>query len=884
MSGTFFILLVAAMTAVLWWGRRVPLTGWRKRLAVACRLAAVAALGMVLFGPSRPRTIEVPRHLVYLVDASASIDAPQRAWIARRIASLEALRPAPLRRAVVAFGSRAQAVVPFERDRLTDPAAIERLLAQAAVGRGETNLETALLAVPALVPPDHPASLVLFSDGRETVGHVAGLLGAVRRLRLEVFPSSPPLFGDAKTVWEELAVPPVVKQGAPVSIQLVVVNAAPHPKAGSVTVALEGVPVKRQRVTVRPGWQVVSLEVPAIGQGTMGLDVQLDIPSERLSEHRRAYTEVEGPPHVLLVTNQTAALPALASALKRSEMEISLMRPEDLPAPPTEAGGPSPVDADAVILFNIPKSSLSAGQAETLQKYIEQLGGGLVMVGLGGELAEEVQRPAPVDALLPVVFEPKGLKEAKRRICMILLIDRSASMLGPRIAATKRAAVTLVKQLAPDDLVGILAFDTQPYVVAEVQQAGQLGPALVEKLVRLRSSGGTDVYPALAAADNRLELTGATLKHIILLSDGNTPFQREAYDALVQSFRLKGTTVSTIGIGAAFINTDYLEWLAKSTGGTFYHLRRLDELRQLIIRDTQQQLGRLPFTEGLFRPTASPDTEWFAGVTDWPALRGYLTATAKPGARVDLTVDGGEGPEPLLARWTVGQGRVVSFLSDAEARWSPEWIRWPGFQGAWAQVVRWAMRPRMSEELFVWVDESRSAPTLVVEGRLTDPQGELVAGEGGGAVPVSLVQAGPWRWESSLAHVPGGWYQLSLESRVLPEAAVSPAHPSSEEPPAPAGVPGGPGGRAAAGSTVFAKRWVRIGAAPASQELPGQPPNESLLRQIAAATGGAFDVPDLALVAPTASTTVTEPLLGWWLPLVIMLLLVDVWLRGSTML
>jgi Mg-chelatase subunit ChlD len=850
MSHAVYVALFVLMASVLWWGRRIPLDGWRKRLAVGCRLAAVAALLLALFGPSRPRTAEARRSLVYLVDVSASIDASQRGWIARRIASLEARRPASLRRAVVAFGAAAQPLTPFQEDRLADPSAIERLLMQAEIGRDRTDVEAALLALPGLVPPRAPVGVVLLSDGRQTAGHVSRLLGSIRRLGLAVFPETPPLFGEAGTVWEELAVPPVVRQGAPVAVQLVVVNAASSAKPGAVTVAIEGVPVKRQRLTLRPGWQVVRVDVPAIGRGTMELEVRLAIPSEGLSESRRAYTEVEGPPHLLFVTEQTAALPALAAALKRSEMEVTPIRPADLSAP---------VEADAVVLFNIPKSSLSAAQAEALRAHVEQQGGGLVMLGLGGEWAEEIQRPASLDALLPVVFEPKGLKESKRRVCLILLIDRSASMLGPRIAATKRAAVTLVKQLDPQDLVGILAFDTQPYIVAEVQQAGQVASAsLIEKLVKLRSSGGTDVFPALAAAESRLELTGASLKHIILLSDGNTPFHEEAYDALVRAFRLHGTTVSTIGIGAAFINTDFLEWLAKATGGAFYHLRRLDELPQLIIRDTQQQLGRLPFTEGLFRPAASPRAEWFEGIAAWPPLRGYLTAAAKPQARVELTIDGGEGAEPLLARWSRGQGRVVSFLSDADARWSPDWIRWDRFQAVWAQVLRWAMRPRLSEELFVWVDEGRAVPALVVEGRLADPHGELATGDGATA-PLALVQVGPWRWEASLAHAPGGWHQCSLTARVGPE--------------------GGSGG-----SLVAAKRWVRIGSAASSQELAGQPPHEPLLRQLAWATGGAMQAPDAALVPPTVPVTVTEPPLGWWLPLVIILLLLDVWLRGSTML
>jgi Mg-chelatase subunit ChlD/uncharacterized membrane protein len=640
----------------------------------------------------------------------------------------------------------------------------------------------------------------------------------------------------------------------------VVFNRTSQVKQGHVTVALHGVPVKRQRVAVRPGWQVFSLAVPAIGRGTTVLDVHLAIPEEGLAEHRSAYTEVEGPPQLLLVSDRLAALPPLATALKRREMEIAVAHPADLPSDINRL-----LDYDAVLLLNLPKSLLTVEQVEALRTYVEQFGGGLVMIGLGGDLAHEITTPAPLDPLLPVQFEPKGLHEATRRVCMILLIDRSASMLGPRIAATKRAAVELIKQLSPEDLVGVLAFDTQPYVVAEVQPVAQVSARLVDTLVKLRSSGGTDVYPALTAAADRLELTGATLKHIILLSDGNTPFHGEAYRALVESFRLDGTTVSTIGIGSVFVNTDYLAWLAKATGGTFYQLRDLDELPRLIARDAQQALGRLPFTEGRFHPSKTPMTDWFTDTSDWPTLGGYLTTTARPGVRVDLTVNGGEGDDPLLARWWVGEGRVVSFTSDADTRWSPEWIRWPGFEGAWAQVVRWAMRPRMTEELFVWVDESEGAAQLVLEGTLHDPRAELIAAEGSDALPLSLVQTGSWRWHASLEHVPSGWYQLALESR-LP-LAPSLTNSATQEP-----------------SPIFAKRWVQIGTLPTSHEMTGQPPHESLLRQVARSTSGAYDVPDRALLPPTTTATITAPLLTWWLPLVIVALLVEIALRGRSML
>ncbi|MDP3722877.1 MAG: VWA domain-containing protein [Candidatus Omnitrophota bacterium] len=869
MSVVHWVILLAGIALIGWWGRRMPLTGWRRRLAIGCRMLALVALGMALWGSPARRIHQAARRVVYLLDGSASIDAAQQAWMARRVASLEALRPPSVERALVVFGQEAQPIVPFGRAPLTDPEAIQRMVDGATVPRGQTNLEGALLTGLALLTPQHPSSIVVLSDGRETVGNVTGLLAYSRRSGVGLFPVPTPLSGKSKTVWEELAVAPVVRYGSPIPVQVVAFNGSPAVRRGEVAIAVQGVPITHQRVALRPGWQVLSLSVPAFQRGSMALEVRLTIPEEGFSERREAYTEVEGPPQVLLVSDRTSTLPVLATALKRREMEIVPLPPAELPLEAEKL-----LDYDAVVLFNLPKSSLSAEQVSALRTYLEEFGGGLVMVGLGGDLAFELEHPAPLDPLLPVQFEARGLQQAQRRVCMMLLIDRSASMLGPRIAATKRAAVALVKQLAPEDLVGVLAFDTKPYVVAEVQPAGQIGDWLVEKLVKLRSTGGTDVYPALEAAAQRLGLTGAALTHIILLSDGNTPFHAEAYQDLLRALKQQGTTVSTIGIGAAFVNTDYLKWLAGSTGGTFYPLRALEELPQLMARDVDRQLGRLPFTEGMFRPRKTPATTWFPEIDDWPPLRGYFTTTAKPGALVELALPDSAAPapsaepssdSPLLARWSLGQGRVAVFTSDADRRWSPDWIRWSGFEGTWAHVVRWAMRPRFTEELFAWVEERGGTPHLILAGELHDPRAQLIDAAGASARPLSLVQTGAWRWESSLEQLPSGWYRLLLQS-----------HPPS---------PGADQLEAAASTApVIATRWVQVGTPPVASEVTGQPPREALLRQLAQVTSGAYEAPDRAFLPPTASATTTEPALMWWLPLVVMALLVDIALRGSSML
>jgi Mg-chelatase subunit ChlD len=826
----------------------LPLTGWRRTFAIASRVLAMVALGAALGGFSRRVRAQQPQHVVYLVDGSSSIDAQQRAWIARRIASLEAVRPSGVRRALVIFGGSARMLEPFGTEPLSRPQTIDAALSGAQVARDQTNLEEALLETAALLPPGQPAHLVLFSDGWETAGNSGRVLAHVRRLGLRVFPESLPVFGQVRTVWDQLSVPPVVERGAGIGLRLVLYSHAQEPREAQISVSVGGVPLKRERAAVRPGWQVITVSVPAIQQGTMALDVGLTIQTEGLAEHRRAYTEVQGPPNLLLVHDAPTTLPILATALKRREIEVSMVRPGDLPA---RAQGL--LDYDAVLLFNVPKTALGAEQAQALSTYVSDFGGGVFMVGLGGELAQEVQTVAPLDPLLPVTFEAKGVQEAKRRVCLVMLIDRSASMFGPRLAATKRAAVEMVNQLSPDDFVGVLAFDTQPYIVVEVQPASRAGGTLVEKLVKLRSSGGTDIYPALKAAQERLNLTDAKLKHIILLSDGNTPYQSGLYRTLMTELQDQGISISAVGVGAAFVNTDYLEWLTASSGGTFYQLRSLEELPRLVAQDTQGTLGRLPFTEGAFRPERPSGSSWLEEVSDWPTLRGYLTAAAKPGAQVELAVRSPESVEPLLVRWAVGRGRVASFLSDADTRWSPDWIRWPGFDAWAAQVVRWVMRRSMTEELFAWVDERSGLPQLMLEGDLQQPKVMLTPADADAAVPLSLAHTGRWRWQAALESLPHGWYALTIES--------------------------GEGE-----ATSFGRRWIQIGAPPASVESAHQPPRESALRDVAHATSGVFGEPDRAFVPPTTMVETVQPLLAWWLPLVILLLLAEIAVRGSTML
>ena len=70
------------------------------------------------------------------------------------------------------------------------------------------------------------------------------------------------------------------------------------------------------------------------------------------------------------------------------------------------------------------------------------------------------------------VMPPEELKSTERPpLDLVLVVDRSSSMVGPRIAAAVEAARQLCLRLNERDRVGVVAFDTNVYTVRKPDAA-----------------------------------------------------------------------------------------------------------------------------------------------------------------------------------------------------------------------------------------------------------------------------------------------------------------------------------------------------------------------------------------------------------------------------
>jgi Mg-chelatase subunit ChlD len=169
--------------------------------------------------------------------------------------------------------------------------------------------------------------------------------------------------------------------------------------------------------------------------------------------------------------------------------------------------------------------------------------GGDQSFGLGGYAGSAIAK------MMPVVMKPPEHHERKR--ALILILDKSGSMgRNDKLNYAKAAALTVTKSLKDTDLVGVIGFDSQPFVVVPLEPVAQVRPYFAQLVDRLSAHGTTFMLPALQEADRTLAQSGASLKHVVVLTDGETGGTAAMYYDLVSTMHHeRGATISTIAIG-----------------------------------------------------------------------------------------------------------------------------------------------------------------------------------------------------------------------------------------------------------------------------------------------------------------------------------------------
>jgi len=283
-------------------------------------------------------------------------------------------------------------------------------------------------------------------------------------------------------------------------------------------------------------------------------------------------------------------------------------------------------------------------------------------------------------------------------------------MEGRKMELARLAAIGVVDNLKPIDMVGVLIFDNTFEWAVPVRRAEDR--TLIKRLISgITPDGGTQIPPALTEAYKKILVVNATYKHIVLLTDGISE-EGDSLD-LAKEALAKRITISSVGLGQD-VNRNYLEKVAINAGGKAYFLTDPSGLEQILLKDVQEHTGSTAVERPL-GPEVAKQAEMLDGVAmeSAPALKGYIRFTAKPTAETILRID---RRDPLLTRWQYGLGRAAVFASDAKPRWAADWLTWKGYDKFWTNVSRDLLPHSQMGEATVEYDSANG--DLVVDYRL----------------------------------------------------------------------------------------------------------------------------------------------------------------------
>jgi Ca-activated chloride channel family protein len=169
-----------------------------------------------------------------------------------------------------------------------------------------------------------------------------------------------------------------------------------------------------------------------------------------------------------------------------------------------------------------------------------------------------------------------------------LVLDRSGSMGGWKMAAARRAAARIVDTLTPADRFVVLAFDheveTPPELPSGLVEASDRNRfRAVRHLSELEACGGTEMLPALQRAARALDDFGRD-RVLVLVTDGQVGNE----DEILRS--LGSIRVHTVGVDTA-VNAAFLRRLAMISGGRCELVESEDRLDEAM-RNIHHRIGR----------------------------------------------------------------------------------------------------------------------------------------------------------------------------------------------------------------------------------------------------------------------------------------------------
>ncbi|MGV3487520.1 MAG: VWA domain-containing protein [Tuberibacillus sp.] len=650
---------------------------------------------------------------------------------------------------VVVAGSESAIDTPINKDSVADTKL------NTVVASNGTNLANGLRLAGAELSAQDRGHLILFTDGKETSGDAYKQLQELRRVGIitDIVPYKASEEKDMAVTG--LEVPSHAFKGDDVQLSVTVVS---NFEGDAELVFYEdGHPFSKEKVTVKSGENRLSFNHLVQSTGFHTYRVELVNGEDAVPENNRfsGYLTAAGEPRVLIVEGSKGEARNLSTAMEAAHIPYTVIPPQMLP---TQLEGY--LNYQSIIFSNVLASDVGEKPMEEIKQAVQNFGVGFIMTGGENSFGLGGYFETPIEDILPVDMQVKSKKKMPS-LGLAIVIDRSGSMSGQKIALAREAAARSVRLLRPTDSLGVIAFDSRPW---EVVPFGPIKkPKNAEDKIRtINAAGGTDIFPALKEAYEELKGTKLARKHIILLTDGESPMP-DNYESFISEAKKDNITLSTVAVGQD-AEKNLLDHLAKIGGGRFYDVQDPTTIPTIFSRETAM-LTRTYIVNQPFKLYAFQGNEMSSLFQKGlPKMNSYIATTSKPRAEQLIASD---KKDPILVRLPYGMGRTAAWTSDA-IKWAGEWPGWESWPKLWADLVSWTF-PRYEQSAYsVSVHRDGQRVNLDIQSEINHlGEGTLKAiavNQDGKQIPVQIEMTAPGVYKGILQADLPGVYNIQLQS------------------------------------------------------------------------------------------------------------------------
>lgn len=780
-------LIVPALAFLIWFDARSthPMHGKRKRFLLIVRCLLVI-LALVAFASPAKLLPSKDQSAIFVLDHSRSQGTGGLKMVYETARLVRESLSGDSEVGYVAAGREARLLGNPSSDSFTGKAEAGVELME-EIGSG-SNFEQAARLAKGIFPGGSARHLVLVGDGVETSGSLLAMAreAVVAGIKIHAVGVTGEVQPDVR-VTRLVSSQSRLNEGASLELEATIESSLSGP--GRVRLFENGIEVESNDVELVAG-ELTTLRFKRVPEKRNIYNYRVVIEGfeeeDAIPENNEALSivDVRGKPLLLYVEGEEGESRYLVDAMSREGIRLDVRSPDGLPNSLQELAG-----YDGIVLSDIPAHRIGEGRMVAIRDYVEKLGGGFVMIGGMNSFGVGGYYRTPIEEILPVKLKAPDQEEFQSS-ALALVIDRSGSMAGQKIEICKSAAIASAELLSPKDSIGIYAFDSQVHEIVPMTKVTSTS-TIASQISLLGSGGGTNIYPGMVMAREELNQVKAKIKHMIVLTDGQTSGQ--GYQALASQCQAEGITISTVAVGSG-AQVGLLQAIAAAGGGQSYVTMDPGSIVRIFTQDTMTHTGRM-IREDAFEPMI---VEKHPMIRDWedgiaPPLLGYVKTNRKATSQIPLVTDTGD---PLLAHWRFGLGKVTAFTSDCKSRWAALWVSdWEGYSQLWSQILRETARPPQGlnmdlrleqdgEDVHIEVDLAEDAGTrkdgATVEADIFHVPANALGSGMKEFATLPLDQEGPGWYEANFRPVDPGVYLVRARSGSQLVSAGYVHNPSSE--------------------------------------------------------------------------------------------------------